>query len=279
MATYAIGDVQGCYDDLMRLLDFLDFDEHRDTLWFAGDLVNRGPKSLATLRLVHSLRHAALTVLGNHDLHLLAAARTHAKRLKDAGLKEILLASDGEELLHWLQHRPLLHHDPELGYTLIHAGLPPQWDLAQAIACAREVETVLSGEGAQDYFNQMYGDEPTLWHPALKGMDRYRFITNCLSRLRYCDLFGHLALREKGKPGSQAKGLLPWYLIPNRRTHGDRVIFGHWSTLGYRNTGNTWAIDTGCIWGGDLTALRLDTGAAAPMRIPCSGVLEPGIGD
>jgi len=276
MAVYAIGDIQGCYDELMRLLEFIAFDEGRDQLWFTGDLVNRGPKSLETVRFVRGLGGAALTVLGNHDLHLLAYANGNTKRFKDSGLAEFLRAEDSEELLHWLQCRPLLHRDEILGYALIHAGLPPQWDLGQAESCAREVETLLAGEGAREYFKQMYGNEPSQWQESLKGMDRYRFITNCFTRLRYCDPRGRLALKEKGRPGTQSKDFLPWFLIPDRRSRNDRIIFGHWSTLGYQHAHNAWAIDSGCLWGGKLTAVRIDTGTPEPLQIKCRGTVRPG---
>ncbi|MBU0499008.1 MAG: symmetrical bis(5'-nucleosyl)-tetraphosphatase [Gammaproteobacteria bacterium] len=276
MAIYAIGDIQGCYDEMVQLLDFIAFDEKRDRLWFAGDLVNRGPKSLETVRFVRRLGDAAITVLGNHDLHLLACANGNVKRLKDQGLMEFLRAEDSEELLYWLQHRPLLHRDEELGYALIHAGLPPQWDLPQAESCAREVEAVLADERAKDYFKLMYGNEPCQWQESLKGMDRYRFITNCLTRLRYCDPSGRLALKEKGPPGTQSKGYLPWFLIPGRRSRDDRIIFGHWSTLGYQHARNAWAIDSGCLWGGKLTAVRIDNGDPEPRQIKCRGAAKPG---
>lgn len=276
MAVYAIGDIQGCYDELMQLLDFIAFDESRDQLWFTGDLVNRGPKSLETVRFVRDLGESALTVLGNHDLHLLAYANGNPKRFKDTGLVEFLRAEDSGELLHWLQRRPLLHRDKSLGYALIHAGLPPQWDLGQAESCAREVEALLAGEGAREYFKQMYGNEPNQWQDSLKGMDRYRFITNCLTRLRYCDARGRLALKEKGRPGTQPKGCLPWFLVADRQSRHDRIIFGHWSTLGYQHARNAWAIDSGCLWGGKLTAVRIDNGEPEPRQIKCRGAAKPG---
>ncbi|MEO5343390.1 MAG: symmetrical bis(5'-nucleosyl)-tetraphosphatase [Gammaproteobacteria bacterium SHHR-1] len=275
MAVYAIGDIQGCYDDLQRLLQRIDFDDRRDQLWFAGDLVNRGPKSLQTLRFVQALGPAALTVLGNHDLHLLAAFNGNRKRLKEDGLKAILKAKDSDELCGWLQSQPLLHRDRQLGFCLIHAGLPPQWDIDLACQCAREVEAVLQGREAKAYFQDMYGNEPRQWKAGLRGMERYRFITNCLTRMRYCDFRGRLALKEKGKPGSQRIGYYPWFKMPDRRTRQQRIIFGHWSTLGYLNQHNVWAIDSGCLWGGQLTALRLDGEAPEPIFQPCPGILKP----
>ncbi|MBF0256761.1 MAG: symmetrical bis(5'-nucleosyl)-tetraphosphatase [Gammaproteobacteria bacterium] len=275
MAVYAIGDIQGCYDELQQLLERIDFDAQRDRLWFAGDLVNRGPKSLETLRLIKGLGEAAFSVLGNHDLHLLAAYNGNKKRLKEDGLKAILKAKDSDELCGWLQSQPLLHRDRELGFSLVHAGLPPQWDIDQASHCAREVEEILRGDGAKEYFRNMYGNEPRMWKDSLKGMERQRFITNCFTRMRYCDFRGRLALKEKGKPGSQRVGYYPWFKMPERKTRSQRIIFGHWSTLGYLNQHNVWAIDSGCLWGGQLTALRLDGDKPTPIFQPCLGAMKP----
>lgn len=275
MAVYAIGDIQGCYRELRRLLDLLRFDPARDRLWLTGDLVNRGAQSLETLRFVRGLGTAAITVLGNHDLHLLAAA-THAEKLKPRDtLDGILNAPDRDELLGWLRCLPLLHHDAQLGYTLVHAGLPPQWDLAQAQACAHEVETQLCSERYADYFAHMYGNEPTQWSEELRGWDRLRFITNCFTRLRYCSADGHIALAHKGTPGTQPAGLLPWFEIPGRRSRDLKLVFGHWSTLGERGDAGIYALDSGCVWGGRLSALRLD-GEPAWTHLPCAGACAPG---
>ena len=274
MAIYAIGDVQGCYRELQLLLMSLQFDPARDRLWFAGDLVNRGPHSLEVLRFVRDLGAAALTVLGNHDLHLLAAAADPARVKARDTLHPILDAPDRDELLDWLRHRPLLHHDAELGYTLVHAGLPPQWDLPLAQACAREVEEALRGTHT-DYFAHMYGDEPRRWSNDLAGWERLRFITNCLTRLRYCGGDGHLALGHKGAPGSQPAGLVPWFEAPRRRSRNLNILFGHWSTLGAYTAPGIFALDSGCLWGGQLTALRLD-GEPRWTRVPCAGVRVPG---
>jgi len=274
MAVYAIGDVQGCLHELDRLLTKLHFDPAADRLWFAGDLVNRGPQSLETLRFVRGLGASALTVLGNHDLHLLAAACDPARvRPKDT-LHPILDAPDCMELLDWLRRQPLLHHDATLGYTLIHAGLPPQWDLALAQGCAREVEAVLSGDGYADYLAHMYGNEPDMWTNDLRGWERLRFITNCFTRLRYCDENGRLGLAFKGAPGSQPAGYRPWFEIPRRHSRPLSIVFGHWSTLGHRDDPGVFPLDSGCLWGGQLTALRLD-GAPRWTRIPCPGARVP----
>ena len=276
MATYAIGDIQGCEDELRRLLDRLRFDPGRDLLWFAGDLVNRGPGSLGVLRLVRSLDSSSVVVLGNHDLHLLALAEGNTKNSKKSNLDAILAAPDRDELLHWLRHRPLMHHDGRRGFTLVHAGLPPQWTLAEALACARELEDTLRGPGYRDFLFAMYGNEPARWSRDLAGMDRLRFTTNCLTRLRYCTADGTLALKEKGTLATRPGHLIPWFQCPERRTQGDRIIFGHWSSLGYWDRDNVWGIDSGCLWGGSLTAIRLRRKRPIePVHLPCTGYLSP----
>lgn len=275
MSIYAIGDLQGCYRELRTLLDRLAFDPHADQLWFVGDLVNRGPDSLAVLRFVHDLGDAALVVLGNHDLHLLALAAGNRKHAAKNTLDAVLKEPDRDDLLDWLRQRPVLHHDAERGITLIHAGLPPQWDLAEARACAAELEAVLRS-GDRDYLFAMYGNQPDRWSPDLTGLERLRFITNCFTRLRFCAPDGTLALKEKGEIGSQSPGLIPWFQVPGRRTRHDRIIFGHWSTLGYRSEDNVWAIDSGCLWGGALTAIRLDESPMRPIQVGCEGYLAPG---
>ncbi|MCB2263711.1 MAG: symmetrical bis(5'-nucleosyl)-tetraphosphatase [Candidatus Thiosymbion ectosymbiont of Robbea hypermnestra] len=271
MTTYALGDIQGCYDKLLRLLDRLRFDPARDRLWFVGDLVSRGPDSLATLRFIKGLGERALTVLGNHDLSLLALAAGNPKRAGESSLEPVLRAADRDELLHWLRGRPLMHFDERKGFALIHAGLPPQWDLPTALSRAREVETRLRGPDYADYFRTMYGNEPARWSDALTGMDRLRFITNCFTRLRYCRADGTLVLKEKGPPGSQMPGALPWFALPDRATRELRILFGHWSTLGYAAGHNTWALDTGCVWQGRLTAIPVRRqGPGEPISIPCA---------
>jgi bis(5'-nucleosyl)-tetraphosphatase (symmetrical) len=280
MPTYAIGDIQGCADELRRLLDRVRFDPSRDRLWFAGDLVNRGPESLEVLRLVHSLDACSVVVLGNHDLHLLALAAGNAKHAKKSTLQAVLEAPDRDSLLEWLRHRPLMHQDASLGFTLVHAGLPPQWSMAEALACARELEQTLRGPGYSDYLFAMYGNEPNRWSKDLAGVERLRFITNCLTRLRYCTTDGTLALKEKGTLASRPKSLIPWFQCPGRRTREDRIIFGHWSSLGYWDQDNVWGIDSGCLWGGHLTALRLHRRQPLePIHLPCAGYLRPGGGD
>ena len=276
MATYAIGDVQGCFNELQRLLDRIGFDRFRDTLWFTGDLVNRGPDSLQTLRFVQRLGENAVTVLGNHDLHLLAVAAGIGKFHKRSDtLDEVLNAPDREELLDWLRSRPLFHFDETLGTALLHAGLPPQWSIADAGRYAEEVEHVLQRGDDSEFFKHMYGDEPDHWSDGLRGWDRLRFIVNSLTRMRYCTEKGRIDLRSKGKPGTQPEGFLPWFEIPNRRSRGTRVICGHWSTLGLRIMGDVCAIDTGCLWGGQLTAIRLDAEISV-TQVPCPMRCKPG---
>ena len=277
MAVYAIGDIQGCYTELRRALDEIRFEPGRDTLWSVGDLVNRGPGSLEVLRFVRDLGDSAVCVLGNHDLHLLALAAGHDKHEENPSLNAVLDAPDRDELLHWLRHRPLLHYDPYLDFVMVHAGLPPQWDLKTARACAGEVEAVLRGDGHRDYFLQMYGNKPNRWDPDLAGMDRWRFITNCLTRLRYCDKKGRLALKEKGRLGSQKKGHIPWFEHPKRRSRDQRILCGHWSTLGYLAEHNVWALDTGCVWGGTLTLLQIDKETPRPFAITCPRWQDPAL--
>lgn len=255
MALYAIGDIQGCYDALRRLLDALAFDPGRDQVWFTGDLVNRGPHSLDTLRFVRLLGRAAVTVLGNHDLHLLAVASRHRKAHRKDTLDEILAAPDSEELLDWLRFRPLLHSDGR--YCLVHAGLPPQWDLPTAQACAAEVETILRCGHYQAFFPHMYGDQPDLWSPHLSGWGRLRYITNGLTRMRYCYPDGRLELHSKMAPADAPSHLTPWFAMPQRQSRGLPVIFGHWSTVGFYAADGCYGLDTGCLWGGELTALCL----------------------
>ncbi|MGV6825782.1 MAG: symmetrical bis(5'-nucleosyl)-tetraphosphatase [bacterium] len=275
MATYAIGDIQGCHDELLALLELIEFDRYRDQVWFVGDLVNRGPKSLETLRLVRDLGDSAITVLGNHDLHLLAMTHGNTRDKQPGSLQAILDAPDRDDLLFWLRHRPLIHHDEALGYTMLHAGLPPQWDLDTARQCATEVESVIQGKKHRKYFAEMYGDQPNCWDDTLEGIDRWRFITNCFTRLRYCTTYGELGLKQKGPPGTQKPRYTPWFMHPSRKTAEHRIVFGHWSTLGYHQANNTWAIDSGCLWGGEMTALRLDEDSPTAIQLPCRGQQDP----
>jgi len=272
MAIYAIGDIQGCFDDLQRLLVKIKFDKTQDTLWFAGDLVNRGPKSLETLRFIKSLGKAAVCVLGNHDLHLLATAYGFAPKKNKDTLKAILEAEDREELLSWLRHQPLFHYNQY--YCLIHAGLPPQWDFLMAKTMSLKIEGLLQGEHYLDFFAAMYGNQPDQWSEYLPEKDKIRFAVNCFTRLRFCDESGKLDFKHNGELGSQPKHLLPWFRVPHRKSLGLHIVFGHWSALGYHEENNCYAIDTGCLWGGQLTALKL---AKVPQRISidCAGYRKP----
>ncbi len=274
MATYAIGDIQGCYDDLLRLLDKIQFEPANDKLWFAGDLVNRGSKSLETLRFVKSLGDKAITVLGNHDLHLLAIVYLQKKPKKKDSLDAILKADDRDELIEWLRCRPLFHH--EQNFSLLHAGLPPQWDFEKTQQMAAYAEQVLRGDNYLEFFQNMYGDQPMIWSDNLVGLERMRFIINCFTRLRYCSFEGELDFHYKDEIGSQPSHLQPWFTVPNRKSVDMKIIFGHWSTLGYYQKDNCFGIDTGALWGGQLTALKL---ADIPERISieCKGERKPKI--
>ncbi len=269
MAIYAIGDVQGCFDDLLRLLDAISFDQNTDQLWFAGDLVNRGPKSLETLRFVKSLGKSAVTVLGNHDMHLLAAACTDQVNRKKDSLNPILESPDRNELIDWLRHQPLFHYNED--FCLVHAGLPPQWDFKNTKKMAIIAESTLRRPDYQLFLKQMYGDKPNLWSPGLRGIARLRFIINCFTRMRYCDAEGRLDFANSGSLGSQPPNLLPWFEVPDRKSADICIIFGHWSTLGYYEGSNCYAIDTGCLWGGQLTALKLGH-PVERISIDCPGI-------
>ncbi len=276
MATYVIGDVQGCMEALERLIARINFNPAHDQLWFCGDLVNRGPHSLEVLRFVRKLGHAARTVLGNHDLHLLATAVGARKPHRKDTLDAVLAAPDCEELLSWLRQQPLLHHDPEGNYLLVHAGLPPQWDLTLALDCAAEVEAVLRSPEHPKFFAKMYGDQPDIWSKELKNWKRLRMITNALTRIRYCDLEGRMSHEEKGAPDSQISGLLPWFLLPERKSAGLKILFGHWATLrlapDISAREQVYHLDTGCVWGGQLSALCLENGRY--YRIPCESCAD-----
>lgn len=276
MATYVIGDVQGCFEPLQALLRAIDFQLGRDRLWFAGDLVNRGPKSLAVLRFVHSLGDAATCVLGNHDLHLLAVAAGAARLKPRDTLAEVLAASDRDALLAWLRARPLLHYDVDSGWLCVHAGLLPAWDLTQALTLAAEASEALCGPDYPAVLARMYGNEPAAWDDALMGDARLRVIVNAFTRLRFCTSDGAMRLNEKGAPDSQPAGVLPWFAHPARRSVGLRLAFGHWSALGAGRHGGgdsggagmAISLDSGCVWGRALSAFRLDDERF--FSVPCA---------
>lgn len=276
MTRYAIGDVQGCYDELRTLVAQLTFKPDRDQLWFTGDLVNRGPRSLQVLRYVRALGANAVVVLGNHDLHLLAVALgSRRKRKSGDTLDEILQARDRDTLLEWLLSLPLVHFDSDRGDLLVHAGLIPQWDAATAVQLSREVEYALS-KGASAVFDEMYGDRPDRWSDALDGMDRLRFVINVLTRLRVCTGDGRIDLKMKGSAAEVQPPWRPWFELENRRSRDVRVIFGHWSALGFVRAHRVVGLDTGCVWGGALTALDLDSRQAQPVGTRCAGYQLPG---
>lgn len=274
-AIWAIGDLQGCCAALDRLLAHPELaqDPHA-RFWFAGDLVNRGPASLASLRRVMALGERAVSVLGNHDLHLLAmAAGVRAPHAQDT-LAEILSAPDAPDLIDWVRHRPLAH--AENGYLLVHAGVLPGWSAAETLARAHEVEQVLRGPDWQDFLATMYGNTPTAWHDDLTGADRLRVIVNALTRMRFCTADGVMEFASKDSAGAAPPGYLPWFDVPGRRTADTPVVFGHWSTLGLLQRPHLLALDTGCVWGGALTAVRLHDRQV--VQIPCGdlpGVLHP----
>ena len=257
MATYAIGDIQGCFDSFRRLLESCAFDPAKDRLWLVGDLVNRGPQSLETLRLVKSLGEAAITVLGNHDLYLLMVAEGGAKfRGKDDTLQAILDAPDCGELLDWLRHRPLCH--TENNHCLVHAGLLPQWTVTRARELAREVEAALQGPDFREFILNLWGSEPAGWSDDLTGWPRLRVIVNAMTRMRFCTRDGVMEFKAKGKLSHAPSDHLPWFELPGRQWVGSVLVTGHWSALGLMITPNLLALDSGCLWGGHLTALRLE---------------------
>ena len=271
MTRYAVGDVQGCFEELRTLISRIGFSADRDRLWFVGDLVNRGPRSLETLRFVRALGDNAVVVLGNHDLHLLAVAFGSRHRRKSDTLDEILEAHDRDALLEWLLTRPLVHRENR--DLMVHAGLVPQWSAERAVTLAGEVESALR-QNPGKLFDQMYGDEPNRWSESLTGADRLRFVINVLTRLRVCTNEGRFDLKMKGKPPESPKAaeqaFRPWFDIESRKSRDVRIIFGHWSALGLVLAPGLVGLDTGCVWGSVLTAYDLDT-LRDPISTPCNG--------
>ncbi len=269
MATWAIGDVQGCFDELSALVSRIRFDAARDVLWFVGDLVNRGPKSLETLRYVRGLGDGARVVLGNHDLHLVCRAEGLWKRREDDTLDAVLDAADGRELVAWLRTRPLMHVEGH--YAMLHAGLLPGWSIAHACACAREVEAALAAPGYRDFLAHMYGSEPSRWRDSLSGWERLRAIVNVFTRMRFTTADNDIEVRTKGE--KPPPGYRPWYEL---REAGEdaTIVCGHWSTQGLKVLPQMLAIDTGCVWGGALTAVRLEDREI--VQLPCPGHRTPG---
>lgn len=274
MALYAIGDVQGCYTSLQALLGKLRFDPSRDRLWFTGDLVNRGPQSLEVLRFVANLGDSAVTVLGNHDLHLLAVAAGAGRLYPRDTFEPILTAPDRDELLAWLASRPLLHRDIN-GYLLVHAGLLPDWDIERALTLAREAEAAIRGPEAAGFFRHMYGNAPERWHDDLEGWQRLRVIVNAFTRLRFCTEDGRMDFAHDGAPGTQPPDLHPWFRVRARRSRGTPIVFGHWSLLGRHDADGVICVDSGCLWGRELTAVRLADGARAFVGVSCPRYRAP----
>ena len=268
MPTYAIGDLQGCHAALEKLLERIEFDAKKDRIWLVGDLINRGTGSVAILRWAMGLGDALVTVLGNHDLHTLAVAEGFVPLHRSDTIQDILQAPDRDELLHWLRQQPLAYREDD--FFLVHAGLLPQWTPEQALALAGEVESVLRGEDYRDFLEHMYGNEPRRWRDDLRGMKRLRLITNAMSRLRFCTSDGTIDFSHKGPLGSQPAELLPWFDVPGRASQGVTVLFGHWSALGLMQQPNLVALDSGCLWGGELSALRLEDRQV--FQVSCAGL-------
>ncbi len=269
MPNYSIGDVQGCFNALNNLLQKINFNPAKDTLWFTGDLVNRGPQSLEVLRFVKSLGKQAVTVLGNHDLHLLAVANKKIAGKKQDTLAAILTAPDCQVLCDWLRQQPFLHYDKKLAYLMVHAGLAPQWNLKKALQCADEVQTVLRSNQYTEFLANMYGDEPNCWHESLTGWPKLRLITNYFTRMRFCKPDGTLELDKKGKADNPPPGFLPWFKVPQRAHKEVKIIFGHWAALnGEADEPHVFPLDTGCVWGNCLTAMRLEDGKR--FKVSCA---------
>jgi bis(5'-nucleosyl)-tetraphosphatase (symmetrical) len=271
---YLVGDVQGCDDALGRLLAECAFSPSRDRLVVLGDLVNRGPQSLAVLRRLQGYGDAATCLLGNHDLHLLASSFGGRAPKADDTIADVLAAPDREPLLDWLRHRRMAV--VEAGWLCVHAGVVPQWDLAQTLALAAEVETLLRGPDLRAFMTRLYGNDPLRWHDGLEGFERWRFVVNVLTRIRFCRADGALDLKTKEGAGAAPAGHHPWFDVPGRRTAGQPVAFGHWSTLGLVQRPDLLALDTGCVWGGCLSAARVDGGRHEVLQVKCEQARRPG---
>lgn len=265
MATYAVGDLQGCYKEFRQLLDLLAFDAAADKLWLVGDIVNRGPDSLILLRFIKALGNAVVMVLGNHDLHLLMVAEGCARLHRSDTLQDILAAPDRDELLYWLRQQRLLHVEND--YVMVHAGLLPTWTVTQAASLAQEVETALRGNDFREFFSHMYGNQPDRWDDSLAGYDRLRVVTNAMTRMRVCTSDGKMNFAYKGQVQDIPAGYLPWFEIPHRVSREATVICGHWSALDLQIRDNLIALDTGCLWGGSLTAVCLEDRKV--FQVPC----------
>lgn len=272
--NYLVGDLQGCGEALDRLLVALAFSPSRDHAYFLGDLVNRGPASLATLRRLQGLGGSATCLLGNHDLHLLAIAHGVRPAKRGDTVNDILEAPDRPALVDWLCRQRMAVH--EQGWLMVHAGVVPQWDLDQTLQLAGEVERQLRGPGLNDFLHVMYGDEPARWDPALTGNDRLRFVVNTLTRIRFCSRDGTLDFKTKEGVTASTPDMMPWFDVPGRRTQGVPIAFGHWSTLGLIDRPDLLSLDTGCVWGGQLTAVCVDGGERDVIQIQCTQAQKPG---
>lgn len=271
MTTYAVGDVQGCHPQLLELINRAESTSTEPTFVFLGDLVNRGPRSLLTLKYIRTLRNRAKVTLGNHDLHLLAAAHNIRKPHQADTLAEILNAPERNELLDWLRQQPLALF--ENGYLFVHAGVVPQWTSEQTIELAHEVETVLRGPHWVDFLREMYGNSPAKWNDALSGIDRLRCIVNALTRIRFCTPDGTMEFTTKEGSGADLAGHMPWFDVPGRKTENVTVVFGHWSTLGLMMRPNLIGLDTGCVWGGKLSAINLENRRL--IQVDCPQYQQP----
>lgn len=271
MATYAIGDIQGCYQALMQLLERIKFNKATDRLWLVGDLVNRGPQSLEVLRFVHGLGERAVTVLGNHDLHLVMQAEGHGRANDEDTLAPVLAAPDRDELLAWLRDCPLVHR--EGNHVMVHAGLLPAWRVDQALALAGEARAALAGPDYRDFLAHMWGSQPDAWRDDLAGWDRLRVVVNATTRMRFCRADGSMDFRSKGPPEKAGAGVIPWFQVPGRASADHTVVCGHWSALGLRLEDNLMALDSGCLWGGALTAVRLEDRKV--FQLPCERQVAP----
>jgi bis(5'-nucleosyl)-tetraphosphatase (symmetrical) len=274
MALFLIGDVQGCDAPLGRLLEKIEFSPSRDTLYLLGDLVNRGPDSGAVLRRLMSYGDSAQSLLGNHDLSLLAVAHGRRAAHRNDTMDKILMAPDRGELIEWLRHQRMAIRAH--GLLMVHGGVLPQWDVTQTMLLAAEVETVLRGPGLVDFLSHMYGNEPAQWDDSLKGADRLRVIVNALTRLRFCTPEGVMDLKASGGLKDAPPGYLPWFEVPGRKSAGTPIAFGHWSTLGYLQRPDIISLDTGCVWGGALSALRLGAHGHELIQVKCERAQVPG---
>ena len=268
MATYAIGDLQGCFTELEKLLTKIKFDPNHDEVWFVGDLVNRGPQSLESIQFVRQLGTSAKCVLGNHDVHLIACYVGAQTCKPTSSLQQILTHIEADKIINWLREQPLMYVDSKLDWIMVHAGLLPQWDLSTAQDCAQQVENLLRSDNYAEFLIQAYGDEPKQWQSELNDIDRWRLILNAFTRIRMCDHEGNIDLDYKGPLGKQPKHLYAWFDVP-RKSQDLKIIFGHWSALGLKNKNNLLALDTGCLWGNQLTAARIDVEPVEIYQIDC----------